>query len=124
MITEGESPDFLHIVLSGSVDLFASWNGRETSLATVRPLSTFVLAASVRNAPYLMSARTLEKSRIVLLPSEDVRAVFDTDAAFARAIVTELAQLDRKTRQGFETAHISGTAGKLSAARNGAQRVS
>lgn len=95
LTAEGESPDFLHIVLSGSVDLFASWNGRETSMATVRPVSTFVLAASVRNAPYLMSSRTLEKSQIVLLPSEDVRTVFDTDAAFARAIVTELAQCYR-----------------------------
>lgn len=92
LITEGDPPDFLHIVLSGSVDLFSTWNGRETSMATVRPVSTFVLAASVVDSPYLMSARTLEKCRIVLLPSEDVRAVFGTDAAFARAIVTELAQ--------------------------------
>ncbi|NNF25028.1 MAG: cyclic nucleotide-binding domain-containing protein [Rhodobacteraceae bacterium] len=95
LITEGETPDFLHIVISGSVDLFSSWNGRETSLATVRPVSTFILAATIKNAPYLMSARTLEKSRIILLPSEDVRAVFDTDNAFARAIVTELSQCYR-----------------------------
>jgi CRP/FNR family transcriptional activator FtrB len=95
LITEGETPDFLHIVISGSVDLFSSWNGRETSLATVRPVSTFILAATIKNAPYLMSARTLEKSRIVLLPSEDVRAIFDKDNAFARAIVTELSQCYR-----------------------------
>jgi len=95
LISEGETPDFLHIVVSGSIDLFSSWNGRETSLATVRPVSTFVLAATIREAPYLMSARTLEKSRIVLLPSEDVRRVFDTDGGFARAIVSELSQCYR-----------------------------
>ncbi|WP_300017390.1 helix-turn-helix domain-containing protein [uncultured Roseobacter sp.] len=95
LITEGDPSDFLHIVLSGSVDLFACWNGRETSMATVRPVSTFILAATIREAPNLMSARTLEKSRIALLPSEDVRAVFDTDGAFARAIVRELAQCYR-----------------------------
>ncbi|HID67697.1 MAG TPA: cyclic nucleotide-binding domain-containing protein [Roseibacterium sp.] len=95
LITEGDPPDFLHIVLTGSVDLYSSWNGRETSLATVRPVTTFILAASVNDAPYLMSARTLEKSRIILLPSEDVRAVFAKDSAFARAIVTELAQCYR-----------------------------
>ncbi len=95
LITEGESPDFLHIVISGSVDLFSAWNGRETSLATVRPVSTFILAATIREAPYLMSARTLEKSRIVLLPSEDVRSVFDNDSVFARAIVRELSQCYR-----------------------------
>ncbi|OXT02084.1 transcriptional regulator [Notoacmeibacter marinus] len=95
LISEGEAPDFLHVVLSGSVDLFSTWNGRETSMATLYPISTFILAASVKNAPYLMSARTLERSRIALLPSEDVRAIFDTDNSFARTIVTELAQCYR-----------------------------
>jgi CRP/FNR family transcriptional activator FtrB len=56
---------------------------------------TFILAATIKNAPYLMSARTLEKSRIVLIPSQDVRAIFDVDGNFARAIVTELAQCYR-----------------------------
>jgi len=95
LITEGEASDFLHVVLTGSVNLFASWNGRETNMATVHPVSTFILAATIRDAPYLMSARTVEKSRIVLLPSEDVRAIFDRDAGFARAIVGELAQCYR-----------------------------
>lgn len=95
LITEGDPCDFLHIVLSGSVDLFSTWNGRETSMATVRPISTFILAATVRDAPYLMSARTLEKSRIALIPSQDVRSIFDADNEFARAIVTELAQCYR-----------------------------
>ncbi len=95
LATEGEPSDFLHVILSGAVDLFASWNRRETSMATVRPVSTFILAATIRDAPYLMSARTLEKSRIALVPSQDVRAVFDADGAFARAIVAELAQCYR-----------------------------
>ena len=95
LITEGESPDFLHIVMSGSVDLFSTWNGRETSLSTVHPVSTFILAATIKDAPYLMSARTLEKSRIILLPSEDVRTVFNTDHIFARSIVTELSKCYR-----------------------------
>lgn len=95
LIEEGDPSDFLHIVLSGSVELFSSWNRSETSMATVRPVSTFILAATIKDAPYLMSARTLEKSRIALIPSQDVRAVFDIDAMFARAIVTELAQCYR-----------------------------
>lgn len=95
LIHENEPPDFLHVVLSGSVDLFSAWNGRETSMATVRPVSTFILAASVRELPYLMSARTLEKSRIALIPSQDVRNIFAEDSAFAQAIVSELAQCYR-----------------------------
>lgn len=91
LITEGEPSDFLHIVLTGSVELFSSWNTRETTMAIIRPISTFILAATVKDAPYLMSARTLEKSRVVLLPSSDVRDVFEIDNAFARNVVTELA---------------------------------
>ena len=67
LITEGDHSDFLHIVTDGSVELIAEWNGRETMMATVRPISTFILAATIRDAPYLMSARTVEKTRLVLL---------------------------------------------------------
>jgi len=95
LVTEGEPSDFLHVVLSGSVDLFAAWNDRDTSMATVRPVSTFILAATIRDAPYLMSARTLERSRIALIPSQEVRAIFELDSGFARAIVVELAQCYR-----------------------------
>ena len=34
LIAEGDSSDVLHIVLSGSVDLFSTWDGRETSVST------------------------------------------------------------------------------------------
>lgn len=95
LVGEGEPSDFLHVILSGSVELFCGWNDREVTMATVRPVSTFILAATIKDAPYLMSARTLEKSRIALIPSQDVRSVFDDDGAFARAIVTELAQCYR-----------------------------
>jgi len=95
LIHEGETPDFLHVVLAGSVDLYSSWNNRETSMATVRPVSTFILAATIKDMPYLMSARTLEKSRVALVPSQDVRDIFMKDSLFALAVVTELAQCYR-----------------------------
>jgi CRP/FNR family transcriptional regulator, transcriptional activator FtrB len=91
LITECDPSDFLHIVMSGSVELYAAWNGRETSMATVRPVSTFILAATVRDGPYLMSGRTTEKTRIVLVPSLDIREVFARDNVFALAVVDELA---------------------------------
>ena len=100
LITEGEPSDFMHIVLTGSVELFSSWNNRETSMATVRPISTFIVAATIKDAPYLMSARTLEKSRIAMIPSEDVRRIFENDVNFARAIVAELAQCYRSVVKG------------------------
>jgi CRP/FNR family transcriptional activator FtrB len=95
LIHEGESADFLYIVLEGCVELFAGSHGRETSMAIVSPVSTFILAATVKDAPYLMSARTVEPSKLLLIPSQNVRDVFDQDPAFARAIVTELASCYR-----------------------------
>lgn len=102
LTTEGDPSDFLHVVLSGAVELFGTWNGRETSMATVRPVSTFILAATIKDAPYLMSARTLSKSRIALIPSADVRSVFSSDADFARAIVAELAQSYRAATKNIK----------------------
>jgi len=95
LIAEGDPADFLHIIVSGSVELYSVWNRHETSMATVRPVSTFILAATIRNGPYLMSARTTEKSRVVLLPSIDVREIFNRDHQFARAVVYELANCYR-----------------------------
>lgn len=91
LVTEGDPSDFLHIVLSGAVEMLGTWNGRETTVATVFPVHAFILAATIKDRPYLMSARTLEKSRIALIPSEDVRAIFYADHDFARAVVTALA---------------------------------
>jgi CRP/FNR family transcriptional activator FtrB len=91
MIRQGEPADFLHVLLDGQVELYASWAGREATMAVLRPLSTFILAATIRDAPYLMSARTLERSRIMLIPSGDLRLVFRQDSDFAVAIIQELA---------------------------------
>ena len=111
LITEGDPADFLHVVVGGMVELYAQSNGRETTMATVRPVSTFILAAVLKDAAYLMSARTLERSRILMIPSESIRAVMDADAAFNHAIIVELAscyravikaQKDLKLRTGVE----------------------
>lgn len=91
MIHQGDPADFLFILLDGQVELFASWDDHETTMAVLRPLGTFILAASIRDAPYLMSARTLERSRIMMIPSSNLRAIFQEDSAFAMAIIHELA---------------------------------
>lgn len=91
LIRQGDPADFLHIVLQGSVELFAQWSGRECTMAVVRPVSTFILAACIRDAPYLMSARTLERTRIVLVPASDLRGMFRRDTEFAVSVINELA---------------------------------
>lgn len=91
IIEQGQPADFMHILLEGQVELFSSWAGRETTMAVLTPISTFILAATIKDAPYLMSARTLMRSRIMLVPSAGLREIFREDAAFAEAIITELA---------------------------------
>ncbi|PIE15089.1 MAG: transcriptional regulator [Rhodobacterales bacterium] len=95
LILEGDRCDFLHIVVDGSVELFADWNRHETAMTILRAGATFILAAAIRDAPNLMSARTLEKTRVIMLPAEDVRSVFQQDPEFARAVVMELAHCYR-----------------------------
>ncbi|GLQ15838.1 cyclic nucleotide-binding domain-containing protein [Maritalea porphyrae] len=95
LIEEGEPADFLHIVVEGCVELFASTNGRESTMAMVYPVSSFILAAILRDAVYLMSARTNKKSRVLMIPAVSVREVFDKDPAFSKAMVMELANCYR-----------------------------
>ncbi len=91
LIRQGDQADFLHIIIEGSVELFSSWEGRNGTMAVVHPVSTFVLAACIKGAPYLMSARTLEHTRLVLVPSGDLRMLFRRDPDFAVSVVNELA---------------------------------
>lgn len=95
LIHEGDPADFLYIVVEGAVELFAKSNGREASMAIVKPVGTFILAAVLKDAVYLMSARTTEKSRVLMIPSENIRTIFKQDDTFARAIVVELASCYR-----------------------------
>jgi len=91
LIRQGGRADFLHVLVAGSVELSADWQGRTTTMAVVRPVGTFILAACIRDLPYLMSARTLQPSRLLLIPSSDLRATFRSDPEFAVSIVGELA---------------------------------
>jgi CRP/FNR family transcriptional activator FtrB len=91
LIREADPADFLHVVVEGAVALIASDGRHETIMEIVRPIETFILAAVLREQPHLMSARTMEPSQVLMIPSRDVRAIFQEDAIFARAVVRELA---------------------------------
>jgi CRP/FNR family transcriptional activator FtrB len=111
LISEGESADFLHVLVEGSVELFGSTNERETTMFILRPVSTFNLSAVLEDAYYLMSARTLENSRILMMPSSDVRHVMQANPDFTHNLVMELAKRyrvvisalkEQKLRDGVE----------------------
>ena len=95
LIREGDPADFLHIVIEGRVELFGQSNGRESTMAMINPVGTFILAAVLIDAVYLMSARTNERSKILMIPTEDVLEAYNEDNNFSRAIVVELANCYR-----------------------------
>jgi CRP/FNR family transcriptional activator FtrB len=113
LINEGDLPDFLHIVVDGSVEMFATHNGHETTLDIMRPVTTFILAAVIRDDVYLKSARTLSPAQILMIPARTVRRVFDCDAAFARAIVNELAERYRGVVRSLKNEKLRTSAERL-----------
>ena len=91
LIHEGDHADFLHVLVEGLVEIFTEQNGGEWGISLINPVSTFILAAVVSDQPYLNSARTLADSRVLLIPAQHVRAIFDQDVAWARIVARELA---------------------------------
>ncbi|MBX3485866.1 cyclic nucleotide-binding domain-containing protein [Phenylobacterium sp.] len=91
LLLEGDPVDFLYVLLDGVVELEGTWNDKETTLAILRPVSTFILAAVVLDADGLMSARTVERSDILMLSGAAMRRVMSEDARFAVAVAQEMA---------------------------------
>jgi CRP/FNR family transcriptional regulator, transcriptional activator FtrB len=91
LFESGDRADFLPILLEGCVELYGTWSERQTTIMLVESVRTIIPAASILDAPYLMSARTMTKSRIALVPSENVRREVGADPAFTTSLVSELA---------------------------------
>lgn len=113
LIREGDLPDFLHIVVDGTIELFGTHDGHETTIDIIYPVTTFILAAVIRDAVYLKSARTLAPAQILMIPSQTVRYVFGRDSAFARAIVNELAERYRSVVRSLKNEKLRNSAERL-----------
>ena len=83
--------DYLHVVISGSVELFARYRNQETEFALIGPPHAFIVAAVILNRFHLTSARALQSCDILMVPAERVRDAFNRDEIFARRMATELA---------------------------------
>jgi CRP/FNR family transcriptional activator FtrB len=113
LINEGDLPDFLHVVVEGSVELFAKHGRHETTLDIMQPVTTFILAAVIRDEVYLKSGRTLTPAQVLMIPAQTVRDVFDHDAGFARAIVNELAARYRVVVRSLKNEKLRTSAERL-----------
>lgn len=91
LLLEGDDVDFLYVLLEGQAELHGTWNDQETVLAILRPISTFILAAVVLEADALMSARTLDRSEILMIPGDAIRRTMLLDPQFCAAVARDLA---------------------------------
>lgn len=91
LLLEGDPVDFLYVLLEGQVELHGTWNDRETVLAILRPVSTFILAAVVLDADALMSARALERCEMLMISGDAIRTAMRLDLRFAQAVSRDLA---------------------------------
>jgi CRP/FNR family transcriptional regulator, transcriptional activator FtrB len=64
LVREGEPADFLHVVVTGKVEIFSGYRERETTVAVLGPGQCFIMAAVVLDRIYLKSARSLTPAQI------------------------------------------------------------
>ena len=73
VFTKGALPSDLHIVLSGIIDLSSAYKGNECTALMMAAGDIFMPAAALYAEPYLVSARALSPSRILMIDAAAVR---------------------------------------------------
>lgn len=84
-------PDFLHVLVSGSVELLRDEGDALATIDVVGAGGLFVTAAVVADSPTLVSAVTLGPSAIVFIPASRVRDAVAADPLFGLALLRALA---------------------------------
>lgn len=90
LFRQNDKPDYLHLLLDGLVGLTGGNQEQETVVEFIRPGDTFVLAAVLTDAPYLMAARVIDRSRIFLIPAPAIREQIHHDSPFAATLLATL----------------------------------
>lgn len=100
LFEQGATPNFQHMLLSGSVHLLGQSGGGEVLIEAVGPPDLIVPAAVMTGAPYLMTARAPEASRLLLIHAEAFRAAITAEPNLALQVIDSLAgQYRRMVRQ-------------------------
>lgn len=111
LFERGDRADFLHVLVDGLVELCSGTGEDDVTMQLVRPVTSFILAAAYTDLRYLMTARTLCASRILMVPAPLLREAIASDQALAASALQELAAgyrglvrslADMKLRQSIE----------------------
>jgi CRP/FNR family transcriptional activator FtrB len=109
---EGDRAFALYTLVQGSVELFSEPNGRRSTIAIIRSVKPFLLTSIVDDLNP-MTARTLERSELLLIPLKVIRELIDTDQSFARAITHELAIQFHELIEDFKNQRLRTTIERL-----------
>jgi CRP/FNR family transcriptional regulator, transcriptional activator FtrB len=102
LFVEGDRASTLYTLMQGSIELFSEHHDRHSTFAVIRAIKPFVLAAIGDNV-YPVSARTLARSDVLLVPLSIIHQLIDANPAFSRAITYELAAELRDLIQDFKS---------------------
>ncbi len=83
LFRQGEQPDKLHVIISGSVEIFSNGHKREWGVMLMNAGDIFMPGSVLFSEPYTTSARTLGSCRLLLVDAERIRAEAATNARFA-----------------------------------------
>jgi CRP/FNR family transcriptional activator FtrB len=90
---QGAMPEHLHILLEGQVALSSTATDGTTALVEVlHPVSHFVLASVLTRLPYLMTARTVTRCRLLAIDADRLMAIVEREAALANALLRSVSR--------------------------------
>ena len=73
LISNGQAPSHLHVILSGIVDLCCTYGSHECTALVMAAGDVFMPAAALHAEPYLVSAQAVTASRILMIDAGVVR---------------------------------------------------
>lgn len=85
---QGAAPEHLHVVLEGQVALWGSApDGSSAVVEVIRPPGYFVLATVLTRLPYMMSARTVTSSRLLMVEIGGLHALLQSEVGLASTLL-------------------------------------
>lgn len=93
VFSQGDMPEFVHMLLAGEMALVAEDEKLGPTVIEFFPAGEiFVAPAGLLELPYLVSARAIEESRVLMLPTDELRRLIATESSLAAAMTRALAR--------------------------------
>ena len=91
LFSEGDRPKYLHIVISGTVEIFSNRGGRDWGVMLLNGGDVLTPGAVLFDEVYTISAQTLGQCRILLVDAQHVRSEAAASAPFAMRLSRAMA---------------------------------